>query len=333
MTNCIKKKLLLFSTPLFILGCDGDVLNKIHDWSKRQAQEQEQKNIEKYVEKANQGDIHAEHMLVNFYMIGTPFLQPNPEKGLYWLRKAAENQDASAMTALGISYYAGIGVPKDRQVAQEWYQKAADLGNTDAQFWLLHIELGKTNKKTEIKNLLNQIQKIAESGNRNALRWLGHTHLQGNTAWAIPKDNEKATLYYKQAAHLGDPLAHLALASIYSEDSKLQEEAKNEYEVAIYLPAFQELIYLLAITHQNLTTNEKAIAKSYAYLLFLDKHKSMGWLKDRLPNTIDAMEERITPLQKEKAENILDLLDDPKTAYSTIERKPFLEFNLSQNTL
>lgn len=317
--------------PLLITGCDGETVEKIQQWSKKQAQTQEQKNIQKYVLLADNGDIHAEHMLVNFYMLGTPFLQPDPQKGLYWLRKAAENKDPSAMTALGISYYAGIGVPKDKKIAEEWYQKAALLGNIDAQFWLLHIALSKTTNKTEIKEILAQIQKIAEQGNRNALRWLGHTYLQGNLTWNIPQNIDKSILYYKQAARDGDPLAHLALASIYSDTPNTKEESLNEYEVAIHQPAFQELLYLLAITHQNLKTNEKSIIKAYAYLLFLDKHKSIGWLKDRLPATIENIESNITVGQKEQAEDFLKLLDNPKTAYSFIERKPFIEINFQNN--
>ena len=37
------------------------------------------------------------------------------------------------MDYLGICYEEGSGVPKDEQIAEEWYRRAAALGNEDAK--------------------------------------------------------------------------------------------------------------------------------------------------------------------------------------------------------
>jgi TPR repeat protein len=37
------------------------------------------------------------------------------------------------MNGLGVLYYDGNGVPRDRKVARQWYEKAAALGNPQAK--------------------------------------------------------------------------------------------------------------------------------------------------------------------------------------------------------
>jgi hypothetical protein len=49
------------------------------------------------------------------------------------LQKAAAGGNPSAMNNLGDLYYYGRGVAQDYGKAREWYQKAADAGNTDAK--------------------------------------------------------------------------------------------------------------------------------------------------------------------------------------------------------
>jgi TPR repeat protein len=48
------------------------------------------------------------------------------------LEKAADGGNQDAMNNLGELYYYGHGVTRDYGKAREWYQKAADGGNTNA---------------------------------------------------------------------------------------------------------------------------------------------------------------------------------------------------------
>jgi hypothetical protein len=50
-----------------------------------------------------------------------------------WFRKAAEQGDPQAQTALGLSYAEGHGMPVDKAEAVKWWRKAAKQGNKDAQ--------------------------------------------------------------------------------------------------------------------------------------------------------------------------------------------------------
>ena len=50
-----------------------------------------------------------------------------------WYRKAADQGDADAQWILGFMYEKGKGVAKDESTAVEWYRKAADQGYARAQ--------------------------------------------------------------------------------------------------------------------------------------------------------------------------------------------------------
>ncbi len=60
-----------------------------------------------------------------------------PEQNIASLTKRAESGDARAQSDLGAIYLkGGDGVSKDAAKAIDWYQKAAALGNADAQYAL-----------------------------------------------------------------------------------------------------------------------------------------------------------------------------------------------------
>lgn len=50
-----------------------------------------------------------------------------------WYRKAADQGDADAQYKLGVFYENGYGVIKDEAQAMQWYKKAADQGNEKAK--------------------------------------------------------------------------------------------------------------------------------------------------------------------------------------------------------
>ena len=53
-----------------------------------------------------------------------------------WYRRAAEQGDAGAQTALGTMYLGGKGVPEDDREAVKWYREAAEQGYAGAA-WAL----------------------------------------------------------------------------------------------------------------------------------------------------------------------------------------------------
>lgn len=54
-------------------------------------------------------------------------------KGVEMMQRLAENGYANAQSSLGCCYLFGNGVFQDKGMAAEWFQKAAEQGNEDAQ--------------------------------------------------------------------------------------------------------------------------------------------------------------------------------------------------------
>ena len=55
-------------------------------------------------------------------------------EAMRWCRKAAEQGNAKAQTALGYAYHSGEGVSKDDAEAARWLRKAAEQGDEQAQY-------------------------------------------------------------------------------------------------------------------------------------------------------------------------------------------------------
>ena len=55
------------------------------------------------------------------------------------MKSAAEKGHTPAYIEVAKMYHGGRGVAKDRDVAEQWYQKAADAGNAEARRILLNM--------------------------------------------------------------------------------------------------------------------------------------------------------------------------------------------------
>lgn len=141
-------------------GVGGD-LNAAHDWFLKAAeqghavaqytlgfmykhQEVDCLNnamVEVYFHKAaNQGVVEAQYEMGRLYQIGFDRVEQDPEKAMTWYLKAAEQDYAPAMVAIGSLHESGqcgrIMFEKDRNYlgAMEWYLKAATQGDAQAHY-------------------------------------------------------------------------------------------------------------------------------------------------------------------------------------------------------
>ena len=80
------------------------------------------KALELYRKSADQGN------LIGQYRYALYLKDKSPSEAAQWLKKAAAGGHSIAQYELGKWYEKGIGVPKNKQYAIEWYQEAADQG-------------------------------------------------------------------------------------------------------------------------------------------------------------------------------------------------------------
>ncbi len=72
--------------------------------------------------------------VARMYDLGEGGAKVDPEKALHYYREAAAKGQPDAQNALGLSFYAGNGVPKDLPAARQWFEKAAVQADVDAMF-------------------------------------------------------------------------------------------------------------------------------------------------------------------------------------------------------
>ncbi|KFZ13945.1 hypothetical protein V502_06393 [Pseudogymnoascus sp. VKM F-4520 (FW-2644)] len=94
---------------------------------------------------ASQGEPEAEMAISKWFLCGyTGVFEKNEEVAFTYAKRAAQQELPTAEFALGYFYEVGLHVPMDLGRSQEWYQKAADHGNTDAAARIDALRLHRT---------------------------------------------------------------------------------------------------------------------------------------------------------------------------------------------
>lgn len=94
---------------------------------------------------ASQGEPEAEMAISKWFLCGfAGVFEKNEEVAFTYAKRAAQQELPTAEFALGYFYEVGLHVPMDLGRSQEWYQKAADHGNTDAAARIDALRLHRT---------------------------------------------------------------------------------------------------------------------------------------------------------------------------------------------
>lgn len=120
-------------------------------------------------------------------------IEKNPDKAVAYMRKAAEGGLIDAQLALGRLLRGGVHVARSVASAVTWFQRAAELGSTEA------------------------------------MRELAGLYLTGEAD--VPVDETKAVACLRRAASLGDPLAQSRLATYQrrrDREARLREKAPGK---------------------------------------------------------------------------------------------------------
>ena len=133
------------------------------------------------------------------------------------IAKEADPNDAKSIYELGVRYRDGNGVRRDSFLAPELFQRAAEMGNADAQYalgmeYMVHIQEimpREAAKATGVK----WFEKAAEQGHVEAQIELAKCYSSGK---GVKKDEAEAFKIYKQAADAGSAEAMYELRDFYN---------------------------------------------------------------------------------------------------------------------
>ncbi|MEY8684836.1 tetratricopeptide repeat protein [Bacteroides sp. AN502(2024)] len=150
----------------------------------------------------------------------------NFQDAVKWYEKAANAGDALGAHCLGLAYHKGEGVAQDHKKAIYWYEKAVDGEKLSASANNIAMIYAKGGVGVE-RNLILAFQwfrRAADLGDRNAQYTLGLWYLDGSDKLkensgcdecpTFSKDTTKALDYFKAAAAQGHVKAQIKVAEM-----------------------------------------------------------------------------------------------------------------------
>ena len=134
------------------------------------------------------------------YEVGRGLTQDQVE-ALRWIRKAADAGESSAEYMLGLVYREGNGATQDYAEAVRWFRKAADAGNAKAQFNLgLMYEEGQ-GVTQDYAEAVRWYRNAADAENTDARSNLGLMYDKGR---GVTQDYAEAIRWFRKAADAGN---------------------------------------------------------------------------------------------------------------------------------
>ncbi len=254
------------------------------------------------VKAAKNGSVLAQTTVGESFLKGDDGFEKNPEKGIYWLTKAANNNWPKAQHLLGMAYLDGNGVKKDQGEAVKWLTKSSEQNFSPAQLKLSQLYASGTGVKKDIDKSAKLLIKAAENNDPDALT------LQGKYLFAA--DHYQSSFKsFEKAATLGNSEAQYFLGIMYRSgigvkqdieksnellnESALNGEANAQYQLFLLyfngdgLPKNKKkaLIWLERASNQN---HLKAQV-TYAHQLWVDKkyHQTFQVLQKAVKNKGD----------------------------------------------
>lgn len=160
------------------------------------------------------------------YSVATDFLYQDGidldvHKAIYWLSKSAKSGHIDSLKLLGKLYrknddmFAALeqaGISKDNKVSFDWYRKAADLNDPEAQYEVGYMYSKGLGTNVDNKEALNWYLKAANQGHALSHQNLGLLYYLGKTT---PRNYSRAATYLTESAEQGWPLSMFILGDLY----------------------------------------------------------------------------------------------------------------------
>ncbi|MEQ2594351.1 MobP3 family relaxase [[Clostridium] symbiosum] len=181
---------------------------------------------------AEQENPYASYELAKMYRDGIG-MEPDGQKAATYFEWAfrgflaleSKSHDDKLQYRLGQMFYTGTGTKKEETKAVEFWQKAARLGNANAQYSLASHWL-KTGTG-DLQQALEWIRKAAEGESTAAMYSLGKLYLEGEV---VPPDIKRAIKLFENAALKGHDYAAYRLGRLYLSGEQIEKNVELAME-------------------------------------------------------------------------------------------------------
>ena len=143
----------------------------------------------------------------------------------------AEKGDIRSQVRLGLMYARGNGVKRDGREAQKWFQKAADQGSAEGEYYLgfLYENARSYDMPVDFETAVMWYRKAAEQGFAEAQFSMGVSYFRGV---GVPQDSITSYAWMSLAASQGHTLAEdrrdlIATVFTSEEQQRANELAKE----------------------------------------------------------------------------------------------------------
>lgn len=159
---------------------------------------------------AERGDAWATMLLANLYRQGG-VVEQDGTKVVALLSPLAEAKNAGALTGLGELYLSGArNTPKDVPLAAEYFERAANAGDSWGKFQLASLLVNGEGVARDIDRAVGLLEEVSKAGDPWVLITLGDLYAKG-----LAEPVEKAIPYFEKAAASGNTAAMTRLAQAY----------------------------------------------------------------------------------------------------------------------
>ncbi len=164
---------------------------------------------------ADQGFAEAQNHIANTYGMKGEF-----EESTKWLKKAAEQGNASALATLGIYNEEGLGVRKSNQKAIEYFKKSVELGDATAQARLAGMYAEGKGVKVDYNLAADLYKKAADQNNPDAQAGLGLLYRLGN---GVEQNSNEAVKLFRLSVAQKNDSGILHLGNVYAKGDGVKQ--------------------------------------------------------------------------------------------------------------
>lgn len=136
----------------------------------------------------------------------------NDEQAFDLLKKAAKKDHINSIIEMGLNYFNGSLVKKDKEKAFEFWKRAADLGSREAKVRIAFAKISE--EQNSYKDEVEILRIAANQGSVLAQAALAYCYENGI---GVDERKSMAAKLYKQAAYRGNETAYNSLKRMYDE--------------------------------------------------------------------------------------------------------------------